>query len=131
MSPTLLSRLPAPRCFCLQAGQSLHEWVAVGTVLHLIEGDVEVIAPPVWLAETMVRSSQRLGRGSVYTVSTRGWLTITASHAASLRVQPAAAPAANGIALCAKALRWLARAMAGRRHTSDTRARSPRESERA
>lgn len=119
MSRTPLFSLPAPRCFRLEAGQSLVEWVAAGTVLHLIDGDIEVAAPPVWLADTMWRSVQRLGRGSVYQVQTRGWLTVAASGGATLRVQPAVPAGIGVIAACASGLRRIAWVLANRAEKTD------------
>ncbi|CAB3754098.1 hypothetical protein [Paraburkholderia solisilvae] len=94
----------ASRCFDLQTGQSLHEWVARGSVLYLVDGQVDVKLPPVWLAESMFQPHDRLGPGSMLKIETGGWLSVTASGIAIVHlVQPAPA----GLRLIA----WLASAL--------------------
>jgi hypothetical protein len=105
---------PTPRQVRLAAGQSLHEWVGAGTIVRLIDGDVQVLAPPQWLAESVVRSSGRLGSGSIYVVPTRGWLTVSATTAASLQVEPAVLPGVRAVSSALNRLRRMAAGVAGR-----------------
>lgn len=108
MSFSSLFSLPTTRHVRLEAGQALHECVAAGTTLHLLDGSVDVLAPPQWLAESFVRGSGRLGPGSSYVVTARGWLTVSASTCASLCVEPAASPGVRVLRVLVAGLRRVA-----------------------
>lgn len=87
MSRALSPVVSPPQRFQLKAGQSLQERLTPGTVLHVVEGKIDVTPPPQWLAESMFSVTRRLNSGSTYVVSARGWTTFTASADTILQVR--------------------------------------------
>ncbi len=89
---TLLSLLPHPihvhRALALRAGQSVGFHASAGTELHLADGgDVELIEPPLLLADTLHWPQRRLPSGSVVALSRSGWFALRAQRDTTVRLR--------------------------------------------
>lgn len=70
----------------LAAGQSLRIRVAAGAVLHASAGELEIVGPPQWLADTCHMPRQRLRAGDTLVVPARGWLEVAARRPGALAI---------------------------------------------
>lgn len=62
----------------LQAGQTQMLWVDEGWQLHLAQGELALLTPPVWLAETPHRTQHSLRSGHNLALTQRGWVHLHA-----------------------------------------------------
>ncbi len=109
---TLLSRLffvsPAERSIALPAHTSLQLRLKKGTQLVCVAGSLQVQAPPAWIAETLLASSQQLDEGGHYALWQTGWTTLRAGRT-GVRLQMLAP--ASALSRMAAAARLIAQAL--------------------
>lgn len=88
---SILSVLPHPihfhRALTLPAGQSVGFHAKAGAELHIADGDVELIEPPLLLAETLHWPRSRLPSGSVVALSRSGWFALRAQRDTTVRLR--------------------------------------------
>ena len=88
---SILSLLPHPiylhRALTLRAGQSFAFHAKAGTELHVADGDVELIEPPLLLAETLHWPRRPLPPGSVVALSRSGWFTLRGRRDTAVRLR--------------------------------------------
>ncbi|MCG5260042.1 hypothetical protein EM868_14180 [Cupriavidus gilardii] len=89
--PPILSLLPHPtyvHCtLTLHAGQAVRFHARAGTEVHVSDGDVELIEPPLLLAETLHWPRRRLAPGSVVALPRSGWFVLRAQCDTALRLR--------------------------------------------
>ncbi len=88
---SILSLLPHPiyhhRALTLHAGHSVGFHARAGTELHVADGDVELIEPPLLLADTLHWPRRALGPGSVVALSRSGWFALCARRDTTVRLR--------------------------------------------
>lgn len=88
---SILSLLPHPihlhRALTLRAGQSFAFHARAGAELHVADGDVELIEPPLLLAEALHWPRRRLPSGSVVALPRSGWFALHAQRDTAVRLR--------------------------------------------
>lgn len=88
---SILSLLPHPvhfhRLLTLRAGQSIGFHARAGAELHVGDGDVELVEPPLLLAETLHWPRRRLASGSVVALTRSGWCAVRAQRDTTVRLR--------------------------------------------
>jgi hypothetical protein len=74
-----------------QPGQVLYMSVDAGSALRVLEGSVCVVALPIWIGETMFRTTATLHAQQVHVFERGGWIEIVALSAAQVQALPALA----------------------------------------
>lgn len=83
---------PQAQALDLESGRVLRFHARAGTILCVLEGELELTEAPRWLAGTLWRQARRLPAGSVVALSP-GWVDVMARKAATLGLQaPVARP---------------------------------------
>lgn len=78
-----------PRTTGLQPGQALRMAVDRGFTLMVMQGCVNVSAPPSWFGETMFTVAARLDEGEVFVSERGGWIEVAAMSASRVLAVPA------------------------------------------
>jgi len=88
---SILSLLPhriyLHRALALRAGQSVGFHAKAGAELHVAAGDVELIEPPLLLAETLHWPRRHLPAGSVTALPRSGWFALRAQSDTTVRLR--------------------------------------------
>lgn len=97
---TPAASVPQAQTLDLETSRVLRFHAQAGTTLYVLEGEVDMLEAPRWLAGTVWRQPRRLPAGSAAELPA-GWVEVLARRAATLRLQPPPARAWWA--------RWLAR----------------------
>ncbi|MCT9116095.1 hypothetical protein N6G02_08150 [Cupriavidus gilardii] len=88
---SILSLLPHPiyhyRALMLHAGHAVGFHARAGTELHVADGDVELVEPPLLLADALHWPRRALASGSVVTLSRSGWCSVRARRDTTVRLR--------------------------------------------
>ena len=96
----LAGSVPQAQTLDLETSRVLRFHAQAGTMLYVLEGEVDLAEPPRLLAGTVWRQPRRVAAGSAVELPA-GWVEVLARRAATLRIQPPPARAWWA--------RWLAR----------------------